>query len=71
MNVAKGDNSRLVFRVNELEQSASRLTRELDELRAKAKSMPNVDVNEILRESVQLQVELKFKTDELLRLKEV
>jgi hypothetical protein len=67
----KGDNSRLVFRVNELEQSASRLTRELDELRAKAKSMPNVDVNEILRESVQLQVELKFKTDELLRLKEV
>jgi hypothetical protein len=71
LNVAKGDNSRLVFRVNELEQSASRLTRELDELRAKAKSMPNVDVNEILRESVQLQVELKFKTDELLRLKEV
>jgi hypothetical protein len=67
----KGDNSRLVFRVNELEQSASRLTRELEELRAKAKSMPNVDVNEILRESVQLQVELKFKTDELLRLKEV
>ena len=71
MNVVKGDNSRLVFRVNELEQSASRLTRELEELRAKAKSMPNVDVNEILRESVQLQVELKFKTDELLRLKEV
>ncbi len=31
--------------------------------------MPNVDVNEILRESVQMQVELKFKTDELLRLK--
>lgn len=67
----KSDNSRLAFRVNELEQNASRLTKELDELRAKAKSMPNVDVNEILRESVQLQVELKFKTDELLRLKEV
>lgn len=58
-----------MFRTSELEEQYRKLGQELEESRKNSLNVPNVDVNEILRESVQMQVELKFKTDELLKLK--
>ena len=59
----------MMYRTTELEEQCRKLGLELEESRKKFLNVPNVDVNEILRECVQMQVELKFKTDELLKLK--